>query len=809
MNKYLQFFIWLFVTIIWIILLNGSMAHMPAIGPFFSPKTGFWVNAEDQSGKDPVLLMPSDSLKDSLIVILNDRMIPHIIAQEEEDLYFAQGYLHAHFRLWQMDFYSRLASGRLSEVFGEKMVTTDQEQRRKGLTWAAESALKILEKDPDTKAALDQYTRGVNNFLAQLRYHHYPIEYKLLDYTPEPWSNLKTILIFKLIADDLTGASNDIDYSYYRSMLSNYDFEFLFPNYLRGAIPTISKTWDVPLKKTPNAPAAMVFSEFQVPEKSTISKNTYQEDGLSKIGSNNWVVSREKTMFDNVILANDPHLQLTVPSIWMEMQLSSPHQNVYGVSIPGLPSIIIGFNDYISWGITNHYADVKDFYEITPNDQWTSYSFDQEWVPFNYRIERIKIKDAEDVLDTVYYTIHGPVIYDDHFPEPTGSGKILAMKWQGHYSKNELKALIQVNKSKNFDSFKEALSLFGSPAQNFIYGDIFGNTAMIEAGSFPNKFKDQGKFVMLGNTSATLWQSYIPYEDNPKILNPREQYLSSANNTPVNQQYPYELMGDYTESRNKAIHQYLMDSLMLSVTNMKQIQNSNYSIIAENLSNLFLNTLSQTKDNNEYFNSWATEFNPYYEPHSTAITAFHLWHQILYHKIWNKHFSHLPGNTYPSLERTIQLMTYYPNNKYFEYNQGGQSITLSSLMNESMLETIDSMKILTHNDRSEWAKFKNTKIKHLLSIDAFSYLDILNGGWNSTINATTTDHGPSWRMVVDMNPYSGVKGYGIKPGGQSGNPGSPYYNYAIEKWIKGEYYDLPFMNEQKVAQHLKQFQKKD
>lgn len=806
MNKYIQFFIWLLISIVWIILLNRPIANLPALGPFFSPKTGFWANAEDITGDEPVFLMPSDSLKDSLIIILHDRMIPHIIAQEEEDLYFAQGYLHAHFRLWQMDFYTRLAAGRLSEVFGKEALQKDQEQRRKGLVWAAESALKQLEKDPKTKAVLDQYTRGVNNFLSQLRFHHYPIEYKLLNYTPEPWTNLKTMLIFKLMADDLTGESNDIAHSYYKSILSNYDFEFLFPSYLRGAIPTINKQWPTPQSKVPNAPAAMVFSEFSISDQQAFLNSLNKKDGLQKNGSNNWVVSREKTMFDNVLLANDPHLQLSVPSIWFEMQLSTPEQNVYGVSIPGLPSILIGFNDDISWGITNHYADVKDFYEIIPNDEWTSYSFDQEWVPFNTRIEKIKIKNEEDFIDTVYYTIHGPVIYDTKFPEPTGSGKILAMKWQGHYSNNELKALIEINKSSHFESFEKALALFGSPAQNFIYGDIYGNIGMIEAGAFPNKFKNQGQFVMLGNTSATLWNGYIPYQDNPKTLNPKEQYLSSANNTPVNQQYPYEMHGDYTESRNKAIHQYLSDSSMLSVTNMKQIQNSNFSVIAESLSAYFKKTLSETEDKYAYFKKWADDFTPYYSANSSSITAFHIWHQILYHKIWNKHFYHLPSDILPSLERTIQLMVHYPNNKYFEYNQAGKSITLQSLMQESLLETADSMQLLLpHKENTEWAYFKNTQIKHLLSIDAFSYLDILNGGWSSSINATTGTHGPSWRMVIDLNPYSGVKGYGIKPGGQSGNPGSAYYNYAIEHWIEGEYYDLPFMNKQKVKNQLAQF----
>ncbi|HZH88054.1 MAG TPA: penicillin acylase family protein [Chitinophagaceae bacterium] len=809
MNRFIQFSISLVLVILWIVILNNPIGKTPALGPFFSPKTGFWSNAENKAGDDPLFLMPTDSLNDSISVIINERMIPHIIAADEADLYFTQGYLHAHFRLWQMDFYARLAGGTLSEVLGSRALSVDQEQRRKGMLWAAEAALKKMEKDPETKKALDQYTRGVNTYLSQLRFHHYPIEFKLLSYVPEKWTNLKSMLVYKLLSDDLTGQSNDIDYSYYRSILSPYDFEFLFPTYPQPNTPTINKKWDRPQSKIPNAPAAMVFSDFEIPKTKgpspSPSLTTHFEDGLNNVGSNNWVVGTEKTMFDNVLLASDPHLQLSIPSIWFEMQLSSPYQNVYGVSLPGIPSIIIGYNDDISWGVTNHYADVKDYYEITPNDNWTSYSFDQEWVPFNYRIEKIKVRNEQDFLDTILYTIHGPVIYDHNFKEPSGSNKILAMKWEGHQTNNELKAFIKINKSKNFKSFQNALSYYGSPAQNFIYGDISGNIGIIEAGDFPNKFKNQGRFVMLGNTSATLWQEYIPTEDQPFSFNPESHFLSSANNTPVDRTYPYHLYGSYTDSRNRSIHQYLEDSTFLSVTNMKVIQNSNFSPIANDLGPLFQRTIDNMEDKNADIQHWSDAFLPVYDANSESITAFHIWHQLVYKTIWDQHFSHLPTKVRPGLERTIQLMLHYPKNKYFEFNQDGESINLNKIMEQCLVATADSMRILKREERHLWSAYKNTKISHLLSIDAFSYLNIPNGGWNTALNATTSTHGPSWRMVIDLNPHSGVKGYGIKPGGQSGNPGSPYFNYALDMWVKGEYYELPFMNGFKVKEILKRF----
>lgn len=803
MKRLIHFIIVLTLTVLWIIILNRPMRQVPAIGSFFSPKTGFWANAEHKSKGKESFSIPKDQFEDVVSIDFDERMVPQIIAKNEKDLYFAQGYVHAHFRLWQMDFYARYASGRLSEVFGEAAIEQDQKQRRKGMVWAAESALKQMEKDAEVKDVLDQYTKGVNAYLAQLRYHHYPIEFKLLDYEPEKWDNLKTMLVYKLLSDDLTGHSNDIDYSYYRKALSSYDFNFLFPDHNPEAVATISKHWQVPNSNIPNAPAAMVFADFDL-HKNKVSQHLESDNqGLVNTGSNNWVVGPEKTIDESVILANDPHLAITLPNIWIENQLSSPYQNVYGVSIPGIPTVIIGFNDFISWGVTNQYADVLDYYEITPNDDWNSYSFDHEWIPFNYREEKIKVKNQEPIIDTVYYTVHGPVIYDQKYREPTGSRKNLAMKWQAHTSDNELRAFININKSTNYSQFEKALSHYSSPAQNFVYGDHEGNIALIEAGRFPNKFKNQGRFVMLGNTSATLWKDYIPYEDNPKDFNPEKEYLTSANNTPVDAKYPYHMYGSFSESRQYAIDQYLKDTSSLNIQNMMDFQNSNYSPIAEQLSDLYLKTAQEFASDYPETKEWLDGFAPYYHPKSKQITAFHIWHQVLYYKIWDEHFKDLPTKLRPSLERTIQLMNDYPRNKYFQYNKGTEAISLDKMMKESFYITKDSMLVLKAEQREEWQAFKATKIKHLIPIlDAFSYFDIQNGGWASALNATTERYGPSWKMIVKLDQRKGITAYAVKPGGQSGNPGSQYYGYGIDTWQKGEFYPIHFLNRKTVDEVL-------
>ncbi|MCB0696426.1 MAG: penicillin acylase family protein, partial [Chitinophagaceae bacterium] len=509
------------VTIIY--WLNKPIGANPAIGKLLDPVSGFWANAEP-ADKDFTADLTFHSLKGDASVWYDDRLVPHITATNDYDLYFVQGYIHAYFRLWQMDLQTRAAGGRVSELLGPKALKYDREQRRKGMVYGAEQSLKAMEADPRSKIALDGYRDGINEYIASLRPADYPVEYKLMGFKPEPWENLRTTLLLMYMADDLAGDVHDIGLTYYlQNILSKEQVAFFFPEKISGSTPVIPAG-------TKFDPVSM--QQAAVPEGDKWAKvdfkKTPEDNSESGKGSNNWALSGSRTRSGKPILCNDPHLALNLPSLWFQVQLTAPGINVYGVSLPGAPGVVIGYNDNIAWGFTNNYRDVKDFYtiDVVDNDH---YRFNGENRTFDKRIETIKIKGGSEFIDTVRYTLHGPLIYDEHFKEPNGIQQPLALKWMALEESNEMLSLYLLNRAKDYDGYAEGISYFSCPAQNFIFADTKGDIAIWGQGQFVNKWKEQGKYIMQGCDSTTLWGSPIPVSENPHVKNPQQGFLSSAN----------------------------------------------------------------------------------------------------------------------------------------------------------------------------------------------------------------------------------------------------------------------------------------
>jgi len=776
----------------WILLLNHPAGQLPAMGRLLDPVKGFWANAVNERTAMTAIILPSKDLKQPVKIHLDERLVPHITAATDEDLYYAQGYLHAFYRLWQMDMQTRAAAGRISEVAGEKALSFDRNQRRKGMVWAAENSLKTMEANFATKTALDAYTKGVNAFIGTLKYRDYPLEYKLMGFKPEPWTNLKCALLLKYMADDLTGNVDDIAMSYLREQFNKEELDYLFPEKIKAGIPVIpaGTTFDPPSLPMPATPAGTVFARFDKTDsslKKKVAGGMIRAAGQSGTGSNNWALNNTRTVNGTAILCNDPHLGLNLPAIWYELQLTGKDINCYGASIPGAPGIVIGFNDSISWGVTNNYRDVKDYYEIISEDP-RFYLFDKKEVPFNQRIEKIYIKGRpEPFIDTVHFTIHGPVIYDQNFPEPSGSGKMLAMTWMAHRGTNELLSLYLLNRARNYNEFVHAVSYFECPAQNFIYADKLHNIALWGQGRFINKWKDQGKFVMRGDISATLWGDTIPMRENPHVLNPPQNYLASANQQVTDDTYPYWYNGDFSEFRSWDIHHFLQDSSKQDVSMMETMQNSTWSYAAMLLYPVFSKYIHTLPANiSGYFQHWDYSL----DAQSKAAGYFQLWSYFLYKDIWLDDFGD-SALLYPSPEVTVQMITNDTNSRFLDNSKTPEKETLSLIVTRSMKEAADSFSILERHNAGVWYKMKNTSVNHLAKLKPFSYEGLLTGGWGNTINAMKGDHGPSWRMIVEMG--NEVRARVVYPGGQSGNPGSKYYAGFLDSWAKGKYYDVKLM----------------
>jgi len=327
--------------------LSQQLFILPPLGKLLDPFIGAIQNEDDRPLQAKELTIPARELEAPVQVFFDERKVPHIYAQHTTDLYFAQGYVTAFFRLWQMDFGSYAAAGRLSEIFAKKeFLDYDRNQRRLGIMDAAQRSLKLIMADRETSAALNAYTRGVNAYIQQLDYRNMPLEYKLLGYQPELWTNLKSTLILKSMASRMTGYEEDLFMSKMILALGEERFNQLFPEYYPDAHPVMNTD-------RPAATAAAQYAKIPgylnyafLSANSVIAESAWNP----RLGSNSWAVSGKMTASGFPILANDPHLNLSLPNVWMEMQLNAPGVNVYGVTIPGTPAIIIGFNENIAWG---------------------------------------------------------------------------------------------------------------------------------------------------------------------------------------------------------------------------------------------------------------------------------------------------------------------------------------------------------------------------------------------------------------------------------------------------------------------------
>lgn len=793
-----------------VVALNKKWGSVPPMGKFLSPQHGFWQNAE-ATDHDFTADIIFPELKGKTDVYFDDRLVPHVFADNDEDAYFVQGYLHAKFRLWQMEFQTHATAGRISEIIGDRAINYDREQRRVGLTFAAENMVKAIEENEKTRSAVNSYTAGINAYIDRMKESELPIEYKLLDYHPEKWTTLKTALFIKQLTKTLAGYSysNDFQYNNLRSVFSDEQMKILFPysqDSLRPIIPkgTIYPPASVVAVAPINADSLYLHNTQSV----QINQTDKQSPG---IGSNNWAVSGMKTASGSPILCNDPHLDLTVPAIWYELQMNTPSMNAYGTSFPGIPGVVIGFNDSIAFGFTNGGVDVMDFYEIRfKDDSKRQYWYNGQWTDTKLRIEEIKVKGAGSIYDTVAYSGFGPVMYDKSFTHVSLEGKSVAVRWKAHDASNELLMWWWLDRAKNYEDYAEAIKYFTCPVQNIVFASKRGDIAIWQQGDVPLRWPRQGVYLMPGEDDSYKWQGFIPQAENPHILNPGRGFVSSANQRATDSTYPYYVPGDFALYRGFDIDRRLNAMEQITPADMKKLQNSNHNTRAEMARTALITHMDETKLNAdekrlyELFTSW----NMANDPEEQGPSIYETWMDTLSNRIWNDEFSRVNDPILPERSTLIDMLQ---NDSAFQYadniNTPGIE-TITDMVTESFKLAAAFLLTKEAANKLGWADFKNTTVYHLLKTSAmpFAVRGIVNGGGTEIINATSHSSGPSWRMVVHLSPVT--EAYGVYPGGQSGNPGSKYYDNFVDTWAKGEYYSLWVMkkleaSDQKVKWRLR------
>jgi penicillin amidase len=805
MSRIPLFLLGLIATVALVSVLDRPLGDGPALGRLLHPFDGVWTNAgpaRPASGEDQLAL---PGLEAPVLVRYDADGVPHLFAENLKDLVMAQGYVVAADRLWQMEFQTHAAAGRLSEILGPdfaepgdgKILRFDRLQRREGLGYAGEQGLKGMQSNPDTWALVEAYARGVNAYIESLEPADYPLEYKLLGYAPEPWTPLKTSLLTKLMAQDLSSREYDLEHTRLLAHFGAADFAELFPDQANMRAPIVAPgtpfdfgpidldTPETYVGGLPSPEAMEVLEALKTDgllgEELASWRSTKAPEGY---GSNNWAVSGEHTASGYPMLANDPHLALKLPSIWYQVQLQAGGYNVRGVTLPGAPGVVIGFNEHAAWGVTNSGRDVRDWYRIQFVDaRQREYRHDGSIKPVTERVEEIRIKGGETLYDTVRYTHHGPVVYDARFGPAAGEEDRLglALRWEMHQVSNEMATFLGFNTARNLDDYRKALEAFQCPGQNFLFASGEGDIAITQQGRFPARWPGQGRFLLDGSRADHDWQAYIPREQNAQNINPPRGFVGSANQYPADSTYPYYQLGEFEDFRNRRYVERLYKLLAekpegLTPQDMMDLQLDNMAVYARDLLPALLEAVPEAR---EQLGSW----DAMYHAESREAARFNAWYDTLYHMAWDECSALGEGYRKPERHRLIALALEEPDSRWWDLQRTPETEDFSALAQMAWAATSDEDRL--------WWEARGSTVSHLLNLPALSRMEVPAGGGKSILNATTSEWAASWRMVVELS--SPPKAWGIYPGGQSGHPGDPNYDALLDDWIAGRYRELLFL----------------
>ncbi len=799
--KFVKFLVPTLLAVVLVFVLNTELKlgeiKVPPLGSLLSPFTGFWQNAEPKQinwDKDVKL----DGLTGKVTVQYDSRRVPHIFAENEADLYYMQGYITAKDRLWQMEFITHVAAGRASELVGEVALKFDRTQRRKGLAYAADKAVSYINESPTSKLVMESYAAGVNAYIGSLTDASLPVEYKLINYKPELWTPFKTALLLKFMSDGLSGMDKDFEYTNALNLFGKEMVDLLYPDRSSGIDPII------PLGTAYNFPVEGIDTPLYEIPKGIFHSSIFDGPERENLGSNNWAVSGTRTNTGFPMLASDPHLGLNLPSIWYEIQLTAPGVNTYGATLPGSPCVIIGFNEDVAWGVTNAGMDVRDWYKIELVGEH-KYRYEGEERSITYRYDTIRIKGGADYIDTIRFTHHGPVVYDERFPQK-GNATPLALRWTALEPSNELMTFYTLNRAKGHADYLEALNYYFCPGQNFVFASHTGDIAIRQQGKFPKKWPEQGRYIMDGSSSKYEWQGYIPFEQNPYVLNPPRGFVSSTNQHPTDSTYPYYYAGYYEYDRSRRINELLGVDRKYTVDDMKQFQTDNYSYAAKDLLPFLLENLDTTnlEASHQEIYAMLKDWDYVYTANSKPATAFEMMFDTLMILVWDELQPYdEKALARPNAYVTIQFLKAQPNHDWVDHKSTEGKEDAAQLLNIAFklgAENYLDWKA-NYGKEPEWWRYKNTTIAHWVpSLKAFSRQMVEIGGNRHILNATDGTHGASWRMVVSLE--DNVKAWGVYPGGPSGNPGSHSYEPFIDAWAKGEYYELVFLKEPQQTEQI-------
>jgi len=785
-------------------------------GPLLDPAHGIWALARSARVANNVETgIPS--LDSEVRIVYDRRAVPHIFASTVDDAVRALGYVVARDRLFQLEVQTRATAGRLAEWAGRNALRADRLQRSLGLARSAEREFAALDPESTEMRLIQAYAEGVWAWTHQMQPEDLPFEYRFLGQEPLPWEPVHSLYLMKRMGYTLAYSTHDLTRRRLVDLIGSEATGDLFP---------LNSPIQEPIQ--PNGLGAPRF-DFEEPVGPGVPRMRELEDVTAAVlpsvvgevgstsdraascgsicaaepalASNNWAVSPARSASGHALLSGDPHLTLSLPSIWYEAHMVVPGElDVYGVTIPGSPGIIIGFNRDVAWSFTNTGADVLDYFQEVVDDpaQPSSYWLDDEWRPLESSVEEFYGPNGELLaVDTLYFTHRGPLIRD--------GGELLSMRWTVLDESEATVALFEAGRSGSVAQWVSAMSTYRSPAQNGIVADRSGSIAIMSIGAYPIRAgSGDGTEVRDGTRSANDWRGYWPVSRYPFALNPAQGFLASANQQPIDPDTTDLYLGVNWPSPWRALRinallradsQVTAEAMRLYHTDPRNAKADFFVPAFLGAANEVLVTLadSQLAEAARLLAEWDRQ----YTKDDQRAVLFEAAMNELERNTWDELQPRGSGRLLagPTQAVLAQLVSFPESEWWDDARTFGVVETRDEILALSLRNALQN--VLREfgppqGDGWRWDRVQRANIHHLLGFMALSALDLPVQGGPGNLNPSSGSgtFGASWRMVVELGPE--VTAWTTYPGGQSGNPASKWYDNRISTWVDGELEEVLF-----------------
>jgi penicillin G amidase len=768
---------------------------LPALGPFFDPAHGIWTTASTAE-------LPADAsvamagLDGETRVVFDDRAVPHIFASSIRDAYRALGYVVARDRLFQLELSGRAGGGTLTELVGARALEADRDTRASGMPASAIERAARLDSTSRTWTLANAYVDGVNAFVASLRVADFPIEYKLLGRAPKKMEVVDIFHLLNRMGSTLATSTDELTHLEASARVGREAADALFPIHAPIVEPiqpngSNGARFDPITLPAPGAPDPSAVALLQAMPSRTLAKLSAFAPSRSDdaIGSNNWAVAPSRSAGGHALLAGDPHLELTLPSIWYEAHLVVPDSlDVYGVTIPGAPGIVIGFTKAVSWTFTNTGADVMDYYTETVDvpQRPTQYQVDGEWRALTLREEQYRDADGRVIAtDTLRFSHRGPL--------RQVRGRWISTRWTVLESMRILEGFDAAARASTADEMLDGMAqLYDAPAQNMLAADTAGTIGIRSTGRYPLRPTDgRGDLLRDGSFSVNDWTGDWPASEYPQSLRPAQGFLASANQEPFDPKAQPRYFGANWERpwRAMRINALLRADSAVTPDAMRRYQSDPGSARADRFVPVFLEVSRRAAENATTRRAGALlgEWDRTYTRDNTRAVLFEEIMRQLSLRLWDELRTDSTDNPIPSDMMTAVLLRDTAASWWDDHRTQPQE-RRDALLREIMASALDTV-LAKHGDPAgegwRWDRVRFANINHLLRLPAFSRREIPVQGGAATLWPSTGDgrHGPSWRMVVEMSKPR--RAWATYPGGQSGHPLSTRYDDRIATWRDG------------------------